>query len=218
VSKSKNKSACVYGTDVFTSAGTREEEQGLLSISEQILPPLLSIVALYFGVLTMYRTTASLVRTTVSIIKWASIIALLAMGAGYFAAQGNIDTDLLLRLASQFVAPQERVYAPAEDKAGSRGGRTRTQRGQQERRPSIFEPFINHQEWRDGRVQAEDTQQYIQEVVKGAQTVYKHGSGFLDTLLNRRQDDDEDQEDGNDDRSRRPPRTRSQTRRSRRNN
>lgn len=131
------------------------------------------------------------------------------MGAGYFAAQGNmnIDTGLLLRLASQFIAPQERVYAPAEDRAGQRGGgrgsyggRTRTERGQ-DRRPSVFEPFINHQEWRDGRVQAEDTQQYIQEVVKSAQTVYKHGSGFLDTLFNRRQEDE-------DDSPRRRPRTR----------
>ena len=207
------------------STGTREADGpalGLSSISEQILPPLLSIIALYFGVLSVYRTTASLVRTTVSIVKWASIIALLAMAAGYFAAQGNnIDTGLLLRLASQFITPQERVYAPVtEDRprrrgAGSYGGRMRTERGQRERRPSVFEPFTRHQEWRDGHVQAEDAQQYIQEVVKGAQKVYEHGSGFLDTLLNRHQDEEE-LEDG-DDGSRRRPQTRSQTRRSRRN-
>lgn len=183
-----------------------------LSITEQILPPLLSIVAIYFGIISIYRTTASLVRTTVSIVKWASIIALLALGAGYFAGQGNIDTGLLLRLATQFAVPQERVFAPAEERTnpkGTYGGRTKTQRGEQ-RRPGIFDSFINHQEWKDGQVQTEDTQEYIQEVVKGAQKVYKDGSGFLNLLFGRGQDDN-----GDDDGSK--GQTRSQTRRKRNN-
>ncbi|KIM32017.1 hypothetical protein M408DRAFT_32021, partial [Serendipita vermifera MAFF 305830] len=59
-----------------------------LSVSEQIIPPLLSIIAIYFGLISIYRTTASFVRTTLSIVKWVIIISLLAMGAGFFAARG----------------------------------------------------------------------------------------------------------------------------------
>lgn len=196
--------------------GTQEIER--LSFAEQILPPVLSIIAIYFGIVSIYRTTASVVRTTISLVKWAFIIALLAMGAGYFAANGNIDTDLLLRLASQFAVPQERILPHEGERTGraTHGGRTRTQRGQGSRRPSLFEPFVNHQEWRDAQRQAGDTQEYVQEVVKGAQKVFKDGSSFLDTLFNRRSRD-EDGDDYLDDGTRRP-RTRSQTRRTGRRN
>lgn len=152
--------------------------------------------------------------------KWVSIIALLALGAGYFAARGPIDAGMLLRVATmiadghQQAAPQNDV----RDRVNTRADRTRGQRADPERRrPNILEPFLNHQGWRNGQEQVEDTQQYIKRVVDGAQKVYKDGSGFLDILFKRGPTEEATGEDyvAEDAMPRR--RTRAQTRRARRN-
>lgn len=170
-----------------SASGTQQIET--LSIQEQILPPLLSIIAIYFGLVTVYRTTASFVRTVVSIVKWFFIISLLAMGAGYFAAQGPVDTNVILRVASELFNGQNRVHATGDDPAahpGSYGGRTQTQKGNNpKRRPSVFEPFANRQDWKDGQAQAEEAQKYVKQVVDNAQKVYKDGSTFFDLIFGR---------------------------------
>ncbi|CAG7853897.1 SubName: Full=Uncharacterized protein {ECO:0000313/EMBL:CCA67927.1} [Serendipita indica DSM 11827] len=216
---SEHLATVYYGLNrVFTwaykSASGTQNVEGL-SVSEQILPPLLSIIAIYFGLLSIYRTTASFIRTTIAIVKWGLIISLLAMGAGYFAGQGQfqnpINTGMLLRVASEFMNGQDRVMATPEEREANRGrsygGRTRTQPGDgQRRRPSIFEPFLKNQ----NQAQAEEVQEYVKQVVDGAQKVYKDGSGFFDILFKR----SADKGDGSGDETQRQ--TRSQTRRPRR--
>ena len=151
--------------------------------------------------------------------KWVSIITLLALGAGYFAARGPVDAGMLLRLATMVASGTQRDPVQNRERVVPRRGRVRGQRGEAERqRPSILEPFLAHEEWKNGQLQLEDTQRYIKQVVDGAQKVYKDGAGFLDVLFKRNPDDEEAVEDDyvdEDDRPRR--RTRAQTRRARRN-
>jgi hypothetical protein len=164
----------------------------------------------------VYRTTASFVRTVVSIVKWFFIISVLAMGAGYFAAQGPIDTSMILRVASEFMNGQNRVHAMGDDPAahpGSYGGRTQTQKGTNpKRRPSIFEPFVNRQDWKDGQAQAEDAQKYVKQVVDNAQKVYKDGSTFFNLIFGSSSNGADGKQSGETD----SRRTRSQTREERR--
>ncbi|CAG8603821.1 10228_t:CDS:1 [Acaulospora colombiana] len=111
------------------------------------------------------------------------------MGAGYFAAQGPLDTSMILRVASELFNGQTRVHATGDDPAahpGSYGGRTQTQKGSNpKRRPSVFEPFASRQDWKDGQASAEEAQKYVKQVVDNAQKVYKDGSTFLDLIFGR---------------------------------
>jgi hypothetical protein len=151
-------------------------------------------------------------------VKWVSIITLLALGAGYFAARGPVDTGMLLGLATLIASGAQRDPLQDGERVVPRRGRVRGQRGEtQRRRPGVLEPFLAHEEWKNGQVQLEDTQEYIKRVVDGAQKVYKDGAGFFDVLFKRNPDDEAVEDDyvDEDDTPRR--RTRAQTRRAGRN-
>jgi hypothetical protein len=57
--------------------------------AQTILPPLISVLAAYLALLSLWRTTSWMVRTSLWFAKWGTILAALAGGAGYFAAQGG---------------------------------------------------------------------------------------------------------------------------------
>lgn len=203
-----------------SASGTQEVER--LSVSEQIIPPLLSIIAIYFGLISIYRTTASFVRTTLSIVKWVIIISLLAMGAGFFAARGPVDTGMLLRIASMLANGAGERRAPQGefgDRRNTRAERAERQQDPRRQRPGIFDTFLAHDEWRNGQAQVEDTQAYVKRVVDSAQKVFKDGSGFVDLLFKKGAEGSRDEYDGDEDdegtAGRR--RTRAQTRRRREN-
>ncbi|KAG8754504.1 hypothetical protein FRC14_005007 [Serendipita sp. 396] len=199
-----------------SASGTQQVET--LSLAEQVVPPLLSIFAIYFGLVSIYRTTASFVRTVVSLIKWASIIALLAMGLGYFVAQGGVENplglDMMLRVASELVNGQTRIFAQPENAAGgngprggSYGGRTRTERGERQK-PGIFDSFLKHQEWKD--TQNEEVLEYVDKVVNNAQRAYEGGSKFWNIFFKPQSNVEKDDGYGKTPNNRK---TRSQTRR-----
>jgi len=161
----------------------------------------------------------SFIRTTISLVKWAIIIALLAMGAGFFAARGPLDTGMLLRAAtmiSSWQGGRPDVRDAPEARPATTRGRNKGQKTEQRKRPGILDSFLAHDEWKNGQAQAEDTQEYVKRVVDGAQKVIKDGSGFLDLLFKRpstKEGGRGQTEDGEEDTGRRQ--TRAQTRRRR---
>lgn len=189
-----------------------------MSISQQILPPILSIIAIYFGILSLYRTTTSVIRTSFALVKWASIIAALAMAAGWFIGRGPLDVGMLLRVANELTNGQDRVNTrtggatrPATPR--SYGGRTQTRRGRRNsdaERPGIFDSFLKHQQWREGQAQTEQVQEYVEQVVKKSQKIVKEGSGLFNMLFGSPQVEQEDEAEEGPGR-----RTRSQRRKSR---
>lgn len=57
--------------------------------AQTIIPPLISLLAAYLALVSLYRTTSWIFRTTFWFIKWATIIGVLAAGAGWY--MGNHD-------------------------------------------------------------------------------------------------------------------------------
>ena len=159
---------------------------------QALLPPILSVIAIYFAVLSAYHTAASFVRTTVWLVKWGIILGVIAAGTGFFAGRGvgdgialqDLNLNNLVRLASQLLpdpnANLERTQRRrAARAAGSKDARLR--RGEQ--RPSVFDSFAEHNAWRENQQLTEDTQEYVKQVFEAGQKVIKDGSGFMGLLF-----------------------------------
>ncbi|KAF8520397.1 hypothetical protein BU17DRAFT_88988 [Hysterangium stoloniferum] len=65
--------------------------QNLLNVSldsinlQTILPPIISLFAIYFALLSLYHTTTFLVRATIFFVKWGALIGVLGVALGYIA-------------------------------------------------------------------------------------------------------------------------------------
>lgn len=56
---------------------------------QTIIPPLISFLAAYLALVSLYRTTSWIVRTTFWFVKWGTIFGLLAAGAGWYMGNGG---------------------------------------------------------------------------------------------------------------------------------
>jgi len=121
-------------------------QDGYNDAIQALLPPVLSVIAIYFAVLSAYHTAASFVRTTVWLVKWGIILGVIAAGTGFFAGRGagdgialqDLNLHNLVRLASQLLPDPNANLERTERRraaraAGNRDARLR--RGGQ--RPSM---------------------------------------------------------------------------------
>ncbi|KAF6760049.1 hypothetical protein DFP72DRAFT_1166325 [Ephemerocybe angulata] len=53
---------------------------------ENILPPIITLIAAYLALMSFYRTATWMVKLIVFFIKWGSLIGMLSVGAGWLAA------------------------------------------------------------------------------------------------------------------------------------
>ncbi|TFK25510.1 hypothetical protein FA15DRAFT_668386 [Coprinopsis marcescibilis] len=58
---------------------------------QTILPPIVTILAAYLALASLYRTTSWLIRLSFWFVKWGALIAALSVGAGWFAAVNSMD-------------------------------------------------------------------------------------------------------------------------------
>jgi len=184
-----------YSPFVFNSGDSSNGQDGYNEAIQALLPPILSVIAIYFAVLSAYHTAASFVRTTVWLVKWGIILGVIAIGTGFFAGRGagdgialqDLNLNNLVRLASQLLPDPNANLERAEHRraarvAGNRDARLR--RGEQ--RPSVFDSFAKHNAWRENQQLTEDTQEYVKQVFETGQKVIKDGSGFMDVLFGGR--------------------------------
>jgi hypothetical protein len=95
----------------FNSGDPSNGQDGYNDAIQALLPPVLSVIAIYFAVLSAYHTAASFVRTTVWLVKWGIILGVIAAGTGFFAGRGagdgialqDLNLNNLVRLASQLL-------------------------------------------------------------------------------------------------------------------
>ncbi|KAI0071746.1 hypothetical protein K474DRAFT_1668688 [Panus rudis PR-1116 ss-1] len=61
--------------------------------AEQILPPLITLLAAYLALVSFYRTTGWMIRTAFAFVKWSAIIGILSASAGYFLANAGNEGE-----------------------------------------------------------------------------------------------------------------------------
>ncbi|KAF8813654.1 hypothetical protein BYT27DRAFT_7180405 [Phlegmacium glaucopus] len=126
---------------------------------QAFLPAIITILAAYLALASLYRTTSLVLRTSFWLIKWGSIISILLAGASYYmgnnVAVGNrgIIPDIGRYMIN--LANGDHGSAGAWQTAKLRQGRK-----QKPQRPKAWESFARHREWQyqeanDGQVQGE---------------------------------------------------------------
>ncbi|KAI6157849.1 hypothetical protein BKA82DRAFT_4062446 [Pisolithus tinctorius] len=80
---------------------------------QTIIPPLISILAAYLALHSLYRTTGWIFRTVLWFVKWGTILAAVSAGMGWYMANQNPSDTFVSNLGKAFTgtAPQtnERV-------------------------------------------------------------------------------------------------------------
>ena len=187
----------------FNSGDPSNDQDGYNEAIQALLPPILSIVAIYFAMLSAYHTAASFVRTTVWLMKWGTILGFIAAGTGFFAGRGagdgialqDLNLNNVVRLASQLLPDPnvnlERAKRRREARAAGSGDARLRREGQ---RPSVFDSFAEHDAWRENQRLTEDTQEYVKQVVEASQKVIKDGSGLMGLLFGSRKQGDDSEE------------------------
>ncbi|CAE6474712.1 unnamed protein product [Rhizoctonia solani] len=89
---------------------------------KSLVPSLLSFLALYFTIVSVYRTIRSAINLVFFLVKWIGILSMLVLGFSY-AMRGNAAEsfgDLAARLHEFEAAYKEHAQPPKEGKTGSR--------------------------------------------------------------------------------------------------
>ncbi|KAF9071035.1 hypothetical protein BDP27DRAFT_1144216, partial [Rhodocollybia butyracea] len=114
--------------------------------AQTLLPPLIAFLTAYLAILSLYRTTAWIIRTSFWFIKWGSLLAAIAAGAGWMLADGG--NALGGRGAANTIAGVVLDMMNGETGKQSRGSRQR-------KRPKAWDSFEAHRDWQFNEKQAE---------------------------------------------------------------
>lgn len=102
--------------------------------AQKVLPPLISVLAAYYTLLSIYRTTGWMVRTAFWVVKWTVIAGILGASFGWLSANGDGQNGLSSIFGS--LQNQEGARRTGRSGARSRNGR-----------PRPWEFFEAHQQW-----------------------------------------------------------------------
>jgi len=178
--------------------------------AQTVIPPLITFLAAYLALLSLYRTTSWMVRTLFWFLKWGSIFGFFVGFAGYIAGnQGGNDLGLgpsgIFGAVGGLLA--ELLNVPGTQRGGGGGGGARNRNGvggnyaprqstrqtrskskaQRERksRPKPWESFEEHRDWQYRENAAADDQgdaaQQIISDIAGAATKVLLDGGWWDT-------------------------------------
>ncbi|KAI0351027.1 hypothetical protein OH77DRAFT_978737 [Trametes cingulata] len=175
--------------------------------AQQILPPLITLLAAYLALVSFYRTTGWMIRTAFWFVKWGGILGALAAGAGYFMGHANANGEngvgaafnggILSMLGSALLgmlnedgqntsgaSRSSRSSRSSRTRAGATGPRTRAQtRKQKEKeRPKAWDSWDKHREWQynaetAGRDNAARMNEGVQEAVQKVLGVVQEAVG-----------------------------------------
>jgi len=146
--------------------------------AQTILPPLISFLAAYFALLSLYRTTSWMFRTTFWFIKWGTIFAALAAGAGWY--MGNQDAGGRGLVSTLGGAVFSMLNGDGQDAAGARRQRSSQTPRNQGSRPKSWESFEKHQEWQyqegnQGREGENEVQKIISDIMAATNRILVEG-------------------------------------------
>jgi hypothetical protein len=160
--------------DLFTAAlrltTTLYAQSRLEWNAQTLLPPIISILAAYLALASLYRTTSWMFRTSMWFVKWGIIFAALLATTGWFMenTQGNTIGNYMSIGGSvwKFVADSTQ-----KTPLGSSSSRSR------KTRPKPWESFERHREWQyqEREVRHDDLPDFVKDVVDAAKAVFERG-------------------------------------------
>ncbi|KAH0827925.1 hypothetical protein J3R83DRAFT_3558 [Lanmaoa asiatica] len=144
--------------------------------AQTIIPPLISFLAAYLALVTLYRTTSWIFRTTFWFIKWGMILSVLAAGAGWYLGNHDINgagTGLVANLGAVLLSA---LHGGDRDGTGARFSETNPRASKHRTRP--WESFENRWQYREGnptQVREGDAQQIMSDIVTAANRILMEG-------------------------------------------
>ncbi|CCM05693.1 uncharacterized protein FIBRA_07924 [Fibroporia radiculosa] len=124
--------------------------------AQTILPPLITFLAAYLALVSLYRTTSWMIRTGIWVVKWGFILSVLAASAGWMlgSAQANGGNDIgglvtggvLPAVGGMLLDMLNGQNTAGGPRPGSRSSRAKTQR-EKAPRPKAWETWDKHREW-----------------------------------------------------------------------
>ncbi|KAF8160961.1 hypothetical protein B0H34DRAFT_698887 [Crassisporium funariophilum] len=154
--------------------------------AQTLLPPVITILAAYLALASLYRTTTWFLRFSFWFIKWGTIVGALLAGAGYY--MGNNANAVGQQGLIQGIERYIMDSFNNEGNAGSgRSSRARKARAKNSKRPKAWDSFEHHREWQyqenGERNAATDAQPWLAMVMDAAGNVLG-GSNWWGTAKN----------------------------------
>jgi hypothetical protein len=148
--------------------------------AQTILPPLISFLAAYLALVSLYRTTSWMFRTTFWFIKWGTIFGALATGAGWYMGNqgaGGRGASLASTLGATILNMLN------GDGQGAASARRPASSRNQDNRPKSWESFEKprQRQYQEGnRGEENEAQQIMSDIMAAANRILV-GGGWWDT-------------------------------------
>ncbi|KAG6891764.1 hypothetical protein C0992_006185 [Termitomyces sp. T32_za158] len=143
---------------------------------QAVLPPLITLFAAYFALLSFYRTTTWMLRMSIFFIKWGTFFGILiACTAWYMGNQSTVGRySGIVSTVGNFVL--DAVNGPQPKTTGHSWSDSRKQssrsQGSEQRKPRVWDSFERHREWQHKQTQgdgaAADAQKVIDDIIGSA--------------------------------------------------
>ncbi|EPQ57178.1 hypothetical protein GLOTRDRAFT_73793 [Gloeophyllum trabeum ATCC 11539] len=173
--------------------------------AQTVLPPLISLLAAYLALLSVYRTTSWMVRSSLWFVKWGVIAGALFAGTGWVMGNNAAGGGGLTSAIGGILL--DMLNGPGQNAAGGARRQThRTQSRSRTPRPKPWESFDRHREWQyqEDRGEEDDGEmsKIFHDVLNAAGTAFREG-GWWETLKSAmdRNVENGDAEDGGDERT-----------------
>ena len=155
--------------------------------AQTVIPPLITFLAAYLALVSLYRTTSWMFQTGVWLAKWGTIVGALVAAAGWVAGQGGgggvgqAGGGGMMSFLSGLIL--NAINGQGQNAAGGPRSRSRT-------RPSAWEPFQRHQHNtntnqnnNNNNNERTDGDGVVQDLIRGIIRAAERG-GWLDAARN----------------------------------
>jgi hypothetical protein len=123
--------------------------------AQTVIPPLITFLAAYLALVSLYRTTSWMFQTGVWVMKWGTILGALVAGAGWVATQaggggggggvGQAGGSGMMSFLGGLIL--DAINGRGQNAAGGSRARSRSRTQPQSRtRPNAWEPFQQQQQ------------------------------------------------------------------------
>ena len=141
--------------------------------AQTLLPPIITILAAYLALASLYRTTSWLIRLIFWFMKWGTLLGIFMGGVGYLmgGAIGNaVGNQGPIPFLGAYVAD---FFSNQVSRPRSAGQSKSRSRNTHMKRPAAWESFERHEEYRrQSEVQHENVQKSIKMIADAAGYVF----------------------------------------------
>lgn len=158
---------------------------------QKLLPPIITLLAAYLALHSIYRTTTWMFRLTFWFIKWGGLFGIIMAGAGWFFGSNSlssiVNTGTISTVGSILwgLVNDPEAARPRPSRPNTRSQTRNRQASRAGERPSVWDSFDRHREWQNTRnAEAEErgpSQDVLQDILDVADKYV--GSNHLTNLF-----------------------------------